>query len=327
MIQKAMAKPMPPLHDAATAFLGTLNPEQRAKAALPFDADERMNWHFVPRPRQGLPLRQMEAKQRDAALALLRAGLSAQGYKKAETIRSLENVLREMENDRDGNFRNPDLYYVTIFGEPAGKGVWGWRYEGHHLSLNWTIINGAVIASSPQFLGANPANVRREGPYLGTRALAAEEDLGRALVKSLTPEQRAVGVISDKAPADILTAAQRQAALLEDKGIAFKSLTKEQQGLLLALIREHAAGQSATVANKRLAALRKAGLDDVKFAWMGGLEPGTGHYYRVQGKTFLIEYDNTQNQANHIHAVWRDFTGDFGRDLLAEHYHKVPHGK
>src|SRR5262249_26399013 len=202
--------------------------------------------------------------------------------------------------------------------------TWGWRYEGHHCSQNWTLVNGRAIASSPQFFGANPAEVR-EGPMKGTRALAAEEDLARTLLKSLNPTQRAEAVLADKAPSDIITGAQRQAAIQEDKGIAYGKLNKEQQGMLLAIIEEYVNAQPPDLTRGRLEKIRAAGLDGVKFAWMGGMERGQGHYYRVQGSTFLIEYDNTQNNANHIHAVWRDFNGDWGEDLLAEHYRNSPH--
>jgi hypothetical protein len=219
--------------------------------------------------------------------------------------------------------RDPELYYFTVFGEPSARGPWSWRYEGHHASLNWTIVDGALAASTPQFLGANPADVL-EGPRKGTRALAAEEDLGRALVKSLSPARRAQAVVSDTAPRDILTGNSRQAAVQDDKGIAYRDLTAEQQGLLLSLIQEYASAHPVAVAQARLARV-KAGLDGVKFAWMGGLEKRQGHYYRIQGPTFLVEYDNTQNGANHIHCVWREFKGDWGKDLLAEHYRTAPH--
>lgn len=327
--KKSPSVAMPPpmsnkLTSVVRAFLATLSPQQRAKAALPFDTPERQNWHFVPRVRGGLPLGEMTKMQQDAVLALLREGLSASGYKTVETIRSLETVLQEIEGDTGGRFRNPSHYYVAVFGEPSERGVWGWRYEGHHISLNWTVVNGKVIASSPQFLGANPARVA-SGPLAGTRALAAEEDLGRALVTSLTPAQRAVAVLSPSAPSDILTGSQRQAAIQEDKGIAYRDLTPDQQRTLLALLREYAAVQPAPLAEQRLADLRRADLHKVKFAWMGALEPGQGHYYRIQGSTFLVEYDNTQNNANHVHCVWRSFRGDFGADLLAEHYKHTPH--
>jgi hypothetical protein len=219
--------------------------------------------------------------------------------------------------------RDPELYYFTVFGTPSEQGAWGWRYEGHHASLNWTVVDGRLVATTPQFLGANPADVR-DGPQKGTRALAAEEDLGRAFVKSLSADQGAQAVLSKDAPRDILTGASRQAAIQEDRGISYAKLTPEQQGLLLSLIQEYASAQTPAVAQARLARV-KADLPAIKFAWMGGLGKGQGHYYRIQGSTFLIEYDNTQNNANHIHCVWREFKGDWGRDLLTEHYRTAPH--
>ena len=309
---------------AAKAFLSTLRPEQRKKAAYDFNSDERMNWHFVPKVRGGLPYKEMDESQQRAAVELLKISLSAGGFKKVATIRELEKVLAVLEQGR-GPARDTELYYFAVFGEPADSGVWGWRYEGHHVSLNWTSIKGKVIASTPQFLGSNPGEVR-EGPMKGTRVLAAEEDLGRALVKSLTSDQAHAGIISDKAPADILSTNSREASLLADEGIFYSKLNSDQQGMLITLIREYANVQRPEMAKTRLEKIRKAGMDKVKFAWMGGLEKGDPHYYRIQGPTFLIEYDNTQNNANHIHAAWRDFKGDFGRDLIAEHYKTAPHG-
>ncbi len=320
----AAPKAAAPLHVAAQNFLATLRPEQNAKTRFAFEDDERLGWYFVPRERKGIPFAEMSTPQQAAALALLRAGLSASGYKKAETIRSLETVLQQIEGDTEGKFRNPARYYVSVFGEPAARGVWGWRYEGHHLSLHWTIVDGKVIASSPQFLGANPARVA-SGPLAGTRVLGAEEDLGRALVKSLSEKQRALAVLGPQAPGDILTGNQRVAAIQEDKGIAYRYLSPEQQRIFLDLLRAYTSVQPEPLAGQRLADLSRAGLDALKFAWMGGLEPGQGHYYRVQGTTFLIEYDNTQNNANHVHCVWRRFQNDFGTDLLAEHYKNFPH--
>src|ERR1700704_5964673 len=309
--------------DATRAFLATLDSAQKAKAVLPFNSEERFRWFYTPVSRKGLPLKEMNTSQQRAALSLLHAGLSEKGYSKAETIRKLEDVLREVEQGK-GPTRDPELYFFTFFGEPDAKGAWGWRYEGHHCSQNWTIVNGQSIGSSPQFFGANPAEVR-EGPMKGTRVLAAEEDLGRSLVKSLTPAQRTEAVINTAAPDDILTSNQRKAAIHEDKGVAYSKLSKDQQGMLMALIEEYLSAQPRAQAIQRLDKIKQAGFDQIKFAWMGGLEKGERHYYRVQGNTFLIEYDNTQNSANHIHCVWRDFNGDWGEDLLADNYRNSPH--
>jgi Protein of unknown function (DUF3500) len=304
----------------ANAFLATLAAPKRAKASLPFNSDERLNWHFIPRAREGVSLGQMTSDERQAALALLKSGLSAKGFTKVDAILHLEDVLAVVEGN---STRNPGLYYFTVFGVPSSQGAWGWRYEGHHASLNWTVVNGKLVASTPQFLGANPADVQA-GPQKGARALAAEEDLARALIKSLSAEQVTEAVLSQDAPRDILSGSSREAAIQEDKGIAYGKLTAPQQGMLLALIQEYASAQPAPVAETRLTRV-KAELPSVKLAWMGGLEKGQGHYYRIQGSTFLIEYDNTQDNANHIHCVWREFKGDWGRDLLADHYRASPH--
>ena len=313
----------PTMLDAARTFLADLNPEQKSKAVLPFNSEERFRWFYTPVSRKGIPLKELSASQKLAGLALLHAGLSEKGYTKAEMIRKLESVLRDLEQS-SGSTRDPDLYFFTFFGEPGTNGAWGWRYEGHHCSQNWTILNGKAIGTSPQFFGANPAEVR-DGPMKGTRVLSAEEDLGRSLVKSLSSAQRTEAVLSVSAPDDIVTTNQRRAAIKEDKGVAYSKLSQDQQGTLLALIEEYLSAQPQAEARQRLDKIRQAGFDGIKFAWMGGLEKGEGHYYRVQGSTFLIEYDNTQNNANHIHCVWRDFNGDWGEDLLAEHYRNSPH--
>jgi hypothetical protein len=323
-IVRTSAAPPPTMVGAARAFLATLSPELKQKAQFPFEADERMNWFYTPVPRQGLPLKDMTDAQRRAAMDLLRAGLSEKGYTKAETIRALEDVLVELGgNPRQ---RDKELYYVTIFGDPGPKTTWGWRYEGHHLSQNWTIVNGAALATTPQFFGAHPAEVRT-GAKKGTRALAAEEDLGYELLRSFDERQRTSVVIDAKAPSEILTANKREAAIQADAGLRYSQMSPAQKALLVKLIEEHAATLPDAVARERLARLKAAGLEKVTFAWMGGLDKGEGHYYRVQGPTFLIEFDNTQNDANHIHLVWREFKGDWGRDLLAEHYRTSQHAQ
>jgi Protein of unknown function (DUF3500) len=318
--------PAPSMAKAANAFLAALDPVKREKANMAFHSDERLNWHFVPKERQGVPIKQMSPDERQAALALLKSSLSGSGFKKVETIRNLEEVLRAMSGSP---LRDPEQYYFTVFGEPSAQGTWGWRYEGHHASFNWTLVDGKLVASSPQFTGANPADVG-DGPRKGTRAMAVEEDLGRTLVKLLSAEQTQLAVISStalfgsSAPLGIFSGNSREAAMQEDKGISYTKLTEAQQGLLLSLIQEYASAQPQAVAQARLARVR-ADLPNVKFAWMGGREKGQGHYYRIQGSTFLIEYDNTQNNANHIHSVWREFKGDWGKDVLAEHYRTAPH--
>ena len=307
---------------SARAFLATLDEAALAKARLPFDSDQRFDWYYIPRERHGLPLKGMTAAQQKAALDLLQAGLSEKGYTKTQTVIALEPILAEIEQNPVR--RDPALYYVTIFGDPAREDAWGWRFEGHHVALHWTFVAGRSLASTPQFLGANPAEVRR-GPKTGLRALAAEEDLARGLLRSLSDEQRREAVLSETAPSDILTTNTRQAAIADARGLPWPRLTEAQRGMLLALLEEYASLQRPDVAAERLRRVREAGVDKLVFGWMGGPERGQGHYYRIQGPTFVVEYDNTQDGANHIHTVWRDFRGDFGRDLLSEHYRTSDH--
>jgi hypothetical protein len=310
---------------AANKFLDSLSAEQRAKATFEFKSDERQNWHFIPKVRQGLTIKDMKPEQRTLAHALLQSGLSAHGYQKASNIMMLEVILKELEAGRGTMVRDWELYYVSIFGKPDAKGTWGWRVEGHHFSQNFTVVNGELFSGTPSFMGTNPAEVR-SGPHKGLRILADDEDLGRALVKSLTAEQRKTAIFDTKAPADIITAAKRKVLPLETTGIPASKLTQEQSEQLKKLVGAYVNRLRGDLASEDMKKIEKAGWEKVYFAWAGGVEKGEPHYYRVQGPTFLIEYDNTQNDANHVHAVWRDFNNDFGEDLLRKHYREA-HGQ
>lgn len=310
--------------EAAQDFLDSLDAKQREKALFDLKAEERFNWHFIPKDRKGLPLKEMTKEQQDAVHVLLDAALSQRGYVKATTIMSLETVLHDLENKNPK--RDPGLYYVSIFGKPGPKGYWGWRFEGHHLSMNFTVVDGEAVSGTPVFLGANPAEVR-EGPRKGLRALAEEEDLGRQLMKLLDADQKKKAIFSTDAPKDILTMNKREIKPLEPAGLALLDMNKEQGEVLLKLVKEYIYRYREEMADDDWQKIRKAGIERIYFAWAGGLERGQGHYYRVQGPTFLLEYDNTQNDANHVHCVWRDFQNDFGEDLLKKHYEQVPHEK
>ncbi|HAB16039.1 MAG TPA: hypothetical protein DCE44_06285 [Verrucomicrobiales bacterium] len=312
------ASPSEDMSFSARAFLGSLTTEQKERAAFPFTSDERQNWHFVPKDRKGLPLKDMTPTQRHLAYGLLSSGLSQRGVGKALSIMSLEQVLQDIEGPNRKIPRDPELYYVSVFGTPDPAGTWGWRVEGHHLSVNVTIVAGELISGAPNFFGSNPGEVK-SGPRAGLRVLGAEEDLGRQLVKSLDESQRKLAIIDPKAPDDILTSANRVADVGAAKGIGWSELTPTQQALALKLLNEYAGRLRGELAEADLAEIHGAGLAQIRFAWAGGLERGERHYYRLHGPTFLVEYDNTQNDANHVHAVWRDLKGDFGRDLLAEH--------
>jgi hypothetical protein len=312
------AKAAEEMATAATNFWAALTPEQQQKAAFDFKDDERLNWHFVPRERKGLPWKDMTMAQRHLAHALLASGLGQRGYIKATSIMSLEDILREMEAGR-GPKRDPENYFFSVFGKPGANATWGWRVEGHHLALNFTIAGGKAVAGAPAFFGTNPGEVR-QGPRKGLRVLAAEEDLGRQLVKSLSDEQRQAAVTSKEAPKEIITGNKQRITLGEPRGAPMAKLTTEQQAALKALVQEYAHRLRREMAEQDLAKIAAAGWEKVHFEWQGGVEPGEGHYYSIQGPTFLVEYDNTQNNANHIHTVWRDPASDFGEDLLKKHY-------
>jgi hypothetical protein len=310
---------------AANNLLATLTPEQAAKATYELKDSERFDWHFIPRERRGLPLKEMKPEQKHLAHALLNTALSNSGYLKASTIMSLEQVLRDLEQGH-GPARDPELYFFTIFGRPNTNGIWGWRVEGHHLSLNLLIVEGQEISATPSFFGSNPGEVV-DGPRRGLRVLGAEEDLARQLVKSLNDEQKKTAVYTNVAPREIITGNDRKARALTPMGISAAKLDKTQNELLWQVIREYVGRYRPEIAGEDLKKIEQAGAKNLFFAWAGGVEPGQGHYYRIQGPTFLMEFDNTQDNANHIHTVWRDLENDFGEDLLREHYDLVPHAK
>lgn len=306
---------------AAKNLRASLSPEQTQKITFGFDDPLRHDWHFIPRPRKGLTLKDMSGEQKALAQALLASGLSQSGYVKAETIISLEQILYSMEHGK-GPVRDPELYFFNIFGEPGStdpKQPWGWRVEGHHLSLNFTVVGDRGVVGGPTFMGTNPAEVK-SGPRQGLRVLGAEEDLARKLVKSLDDARRKKAIVQETAPKDILSLAARKAKPLEPAGVLVPDLNSEQKELLNSIIVLYAERLRPELAGHDLGKILKAGVDRVGFAWAGGLERGEPHYYRIQGPTFLIEYDNTQNDANHVHSVWRDFENDFGDDLLKKHY-------
>ena len=309
--------------ECANRFIAALDGNQRGKATFAFDTDERMNWHFIPKERKGLPLREMTPCQKYLASALLAAGLSQTGYIKAVTIMSLEDVLKIIESD-SGERRNPEKYCFSVFGTPSDGGTWGYRVEGHHLSQNFTVVNGKVI-DGPSFFGANPAEVR-QGPRKGLRTLAGEEDLGIELIHTLDEQQQKVAIVDLNAYADILTAASRKAALQgQPSGLSASKMNANQFDALMTLMEEYARNVSDELAEGRREQISKAGRN-IYFAWSGGISRSDPHYYRVQTPSFLIELDDTQDDANHIHSVWRDFRGDFGQDLLQHHY-QVSHQK
>jgi hypothetical protein len=308
--------------EATVDFLASLGPDQKAKATFPFGEDgERVKWYYTPVDRGGLPLFEMDRRQQRLAHQLVSTGLSRSGYVAASTIMGLEATLDALEGWRwEGRGRDPALYYVSVFGRPDAQTSWGWRFEGHHISLNYTIAGGRIVSPTPTFFGANPAEapLSRVGVL---RPLSGVEDLARELVTSLHEEQWQQAVVSAKAPSDILTSNRSHAdEVLEPKGLPGAGMDARQQEVIAALIGEYIHRMPDEIAELEAARLVGRGVQDLHFAWAGGIERGEGHYYRIQGPRFLVEYDNTQNDANHIHSVWRDPADDFGALLLAQHY-------
>lgn len=319
---------------ATTAFLASLTPEQRLRATFPVASDELTKWHFVPTQqfaRNGLALREMTEPQRQRAHDLLRAALSQRGYLTATAIMDLENVLHDIEQGRGAGpregwpYRDPGQYFFSVFGEPGPTRPWGLRVEGHHLSLRF-VVNGsrAQVASTPAFFGSNPGEVR-QGPKQGLRVLGAQEDAGRALLDALTTEQKATALIAPTAPGDIVTRTAIKVDPLTPSGLMAADMTAAQRDLLMKIIDVHASTMNDEVAAARLARIKADGVEKIGFAWAGPFEKGQRYHYRVQGPSFVIEHNNTQNNGNHVHSVWRDFNGDFGRDLLGEHLASVAH--
>ncbi|MBS1574016.1 MAG: DUF3500 domain-containing protein [Bacteroidetes bacterium] len=313
---------------AANTFLQLLSGEQREKAQFIFDTEERYNWHYIPKDdRKGVSFNEMNEGQKKAALSLLHTALSDTGYNRASSIMQLENVLHEVENrSPEDKYRDPGKYFISIFGHPDIDSIWGWRLEGHHVSFNFSFADKKLVAGTPSFLGSNPAVVL-SGPEKGKQVLRDETELGFTLLHSLTSEQLKKAVFSNEAPGEIFTAANRKAMIENPQGILYNELTASQQKLLLQLLSLYIHRYTRFFAQGIMHEIETAGLDKLYFAWAGTQQPGVGnpHYYRLQGPSIIIEYDNTQNNANHVHTVIRDLNNDFGGDELMEHYRKMAH--
>jgi Protein of unknown function (DUF3500) len=320
----AQQRSMASMTTAATNFLASLTPEQRQQATFAFDSTERLRWHFVPQfERNGLQIKTMTEPQRKLAHELLKTGLSARGYTTYTQIMALENILRDVEAGK-GPTRDPEGYRFAVFGTPSAKGTWGWRVEFHHVSLHFDVVNGTAISSTPSFAGANPAEVR-DGPQKGQRTLGLLEDTGRTLVTSLDEAQRKTAIFNAVALNDIVTGNALDIKPLSPEGVKVSAMTAAQRDQLMKILDAYSGLMAADIAADRMAKIKKAGIENVAFAWAGSIERGQKHYYRVQGPTFLIEFDNSQNDGNHVHSIWRDFDGDFGRDLLRDHLKTATH--
>ncbi|MEM6469742.1 MAG: DUF3500 domain-containing protein [Planctomycetota bacterium] len=321
---KAADQPGTQVATYANNFLQQLDEEQSKLVSMDYESEQRIDWHFIPKDkRKGLVLREMNQSQRVAALRTLRSALSEVGYGKASRIMLLEGILRELEGDERRWERDPQKYFVTIFGEPGDEGSWGLSFEGHHLSFNFSFEKGTLVDSTPQFFAANPATVMDEvsGPLgKGTRVLRDEEQLAFDLINSLEKTQQEIAIIDQDAPAEIRFAGEPQPVVGDPEGINYADLRDEKRELLKQLVYVYTDAVTEDVAENRRAMIEEDGWDGVHFAWAGATKPGIGHYYRIRGKRFLIEFVNTQadaagNPANHIHCVWRDLTGDFNLEI------------
>ncbi len=306
----------------ANNFLAMLDETQKSTAQYAFIDEERYNWHFVPRERKGISLNNLTAKQRQAALELLKVSVSEQGYQKATNIMALENVLREVEaRGIDDTYRDPLNYYLTFFGSPQIDSLWGWRFEGHHMAINFSSAKGELVSSTPTFWGSNPGIVRT-GVSRGKQILKQETDLGFTLVNALEIDQLKVAVVSQKAFDEIVTGNNRVATLQEPSGLGYPQMTDAQKKVFMQLLNVYVKNYQLGFAKRLMAKIETAGIENLSFAWAGSLQPGAGHYYRIQGPMLLIEYDNIQNNANHVHTAVRDLTNDFAEDILKEHYQR-----
>ena len=310
---------------AALAFINSLSPELKKAAMLPFDHPDREEFVFVPRDdRNGARLSYMNEEQRRLAFEFLKTGLSDRGYKIVRDIMSLEEILFIKENQKEGSdYRNPTKYYVTFFGTPSDEAPWSWTYEGHHLSLNYSSVLDK-LSVTPVFLGTNPAEVDIDKDR-GKRVLGDIEDSSRAFMLSLNDDQRAKALISEKAYPEILTESKSVAKIENFEGLSYADMTTQQQTELVALIKMHISIMKPEVAAKQWGKIRDKGLDKIHWSWAGSTKRNEGHYYRIHGPATIIEYDNTQNNANHIHLAWRDTEDDFGRNLLQEHHRAHEH--
>lgn len=305
------------MRTAADALIASVDSGKRSKLVLAFADAGRTDWHYTPRSRPGLSFADLEASQREAVHRLLRTALSAVGHRKVVNIIELELVLKEMEFALSF-LRNPEKYSIVFWGAPDARNPWGWRFEGHHLSLNFTLRGASLAATTPSFFGANPAEVR-QGPRKGLRVLASEEDEARRLMALLDEAQRRIAIVDSRTYGDIVTGAKDRVSPLDHRGLEVRAMTEAQRAQLRKLIEVYADSFEAPLRAARLARSAE-GFEGARFAWAGPTERGKPHYYRVQGPGFLIEYDASQNDGNHVHTVWRDFDGDFGRDLLRDHH-------
>ncbi len=311
------------LVDKANAFIGTLNDVQKTKALYPFDTAERYRFMYVPLDdRKGISMNELSDVQKEAVFELLKTSLAAETVKKIKAIMLLDNVLKELEHRKpEDHFRDPGKYFLTIFGIPSAKTIWGWRFEGHHIAFHFSANRKELVAGTPSFLGSNPGIVL-QGPQKNENVLKDETDKGFAMLHALSAEELKKAIIDTAAPNEIITAASRTAMIANPAGLRYSDMTPANQQMFLQLLTLYIHRYTKLFADNMLKEIQTAGLNNLWFTWAGSTEHvlGKPYYYRIQGPTIIIEYDNSQNNANHIHTVIRDLNNDFGGDLLLQHY-------
>lgn len=316
------------LSEKATIFIETLSEELKSQALFSIDDEERFNMNYVPIPRKGPRFHDFNETQKVAAIDLLRSSLSEEGFRKSKEIMSLEKILRVIENDDNDKMpdgrprRDPLNYHFSIFGDPSSAEPWGWRFEGHHLSLNFTSADSKISSATPTFFGTNPGVIRITG-HKEKEVLKKETSLSFKLINSLSPEQLKKAMFADVAPEEIITTTQRKVEGFEQKGIFYNDFSPDQQKMFVDLINLYLNNYEKNFSEGYRDKIKKAGIENLSFSWAGSLEPGTPNYWCIQGPVLLIEYDNTQTNANHVHTVVRDPTNDYGEDTLKKHYEKA----
>ena len=306
---------------AASAFLRSLSADQKAKATFHYLDGERIFWYYPPMNRHGLPLRDMDKNQRSLAMAIVEKTLDPVAYHRTKQIIDHESILGPIEKEAGviSFSRNPELYYWTIFGEPGGEDPWGWRAEGHHVSLHFSIWGDKIIATTPFFFGANPAEVLK-GDQAGLRILSNREDMALELINSLDSGQRTRAIVEDAAPWDIYSYNSSKAVFPKEEGLPGSQMNGTQQEMLMSLITEYVTQVRHDISHDKMTAIQEEGVGNFHLAWAGGTEAFKGHYYRIHSGNFVVEYDNVQNGANHVHSVIRDVDNDFASDVMREHH-------
>jgi len=320
IVMPAVLHARDPMAEAALSLLESLGVARRDAIVFAFDGRERTDWHYIPRSRPGIPLKDLTDEQRQLVFALLRTALSYQCMQKVDGVMQLEGILGEITNN--SRFRDPENYALAIFGDPMGTGPWGWRFEGHHLSLNVTILPGQGFTATPAFFGAHPADVPKGQAHAGLRVLKREHEIAFALIGGLNAAQRRTAILRPNSFGDILTGPGREDSLRRPQGLALAAMDAGQRGQVFDLVEAYVRNMRAAVAEREIRDLRDAGIEKLHFAWAGGTTPDAPHYYRLHGPTMIVEYDNTQDDANHVHSVWHDPRTRFGRDPLRRHHEK-----